>query len=232
MKIFVRLSLAVFLTVSCLACGGIHIGGTKSAEQYIEKQDARRNRHYQTMHKFFDLPDDYTSIISNPMIDRPIFVPQSTDEGCKSDVSSVMKSDGAQAMHQRELSKMLRNKTIQRLFAGKIFRQVLPQDDPTDPAIPPDALVLETTCETNDPKNVTSVWMLRDNLTNKSVVVKGREEITGLPAWGVSRYFIDSVLLDSIKHNWTNADFEDQYRSWQDSCMDRVLAKMVAEYKR
>jgi hypothetical protein len=232
MNTWIRLSLAVFFSLSCLACGGIYLGGTKSAERYLEKQQERRDRSYQTMHNFFTLPDDYTSVISNPMIDRPVFVPQNTDEGCKSDVSSVMKSEGSQAMHQRELSKMLRNKIIQRLFAIKIFRQILPQDDPTDPAIPPDALVLETTCETNDPKNVTSAWTLRDNLTNKSVVVKGREEITGVLAGGVSRFYIDSVPLDSIKHNWTNGDFEGQYRSWQDSCMDRVLAKMVAEYKR
>jgi hypothetical protein len=241
MKTCVRLSLAASLTLSCLACGGVYISGTQSAQRPIEKHRARMDRYYQTMHKHSALSDDYTSIISNPRIDRPVVVPQSGYEGCRPDVSSVLKSEGAQGLHKREFLTNQRNGIIRRLFACRIFRQILPHDDPADPAVPPDALTLEMTCQGSGPKGggtqtFLNALVLRDTLANKSVVIKGTYETSGVSfIGGISRFYIDSVLVGSFNHHVFNAlseDYWDQIILWGDSCMDKMLEKMAAEYNR
>jgi hypothetical protein len=236
-----RLCLAVLLLFSGSACGGIYISGIsdpQGPQRYLEKQQKSVDQQMQKHHEHFSLPEDYVRIISSPMIDRPVLVSKKTEEdSCKTNwkakMSSSMQTEASRAQYHREFSEMERNKIIQRLFLAKIFRQILPHNDPNDPAIPPDALVLESTTCLEGISNIQTL-SLRDNMVNKLVIIKGTfEDINGTVfTTGVSRFYMDSVLLDSINHVCKDTDCGDRINAWADSCLDKMLGKMVADYRR
>jgi hypothetical protein len=236
MKTWVRVGLAVFLTLSCLACA------SKSMESHRDTFEKSADSHYAKIHDHSSLPDDYSRILSNPRIDRPVVVTPATQEaGSKSAANYIMNTQQAQSRYQNEMLKHKRGNLIQRLLAGSIFRQILPHEDPEDPTVPPDALILELRVfqqtdwsSHNYDDSSTLTLVLRDKLTEKSVTNKATFELTsGMFKRNVTRFLLDSVQLGTFEHKpCLPDDCMKQILPWYDSCLDKMLEKMATDYNR
>ena len=143
-----------------------------------------------TMQEQYTLPDNYTMVQNNPQIDRPVLVIQHPVEHPAAR-GNKKKSTGLIAA-EKQMTENNRNFLIRRLFETQAFRQIMPQDDPFDPSLPKDILILEATQEMYISKNASPDWrtglmetksentyLIRDPQTGHSFLTK--VETLGFP---------------------------------------------------
>ena len=125
------------------------------------------------MQEQYSLPDNYSIIQDHPKINRPILVIQHHVKH-PTDKANKQKSAGLTAA-EKQMTENNRNVLIRRLFETKAFRQILPHDDPNDPSLPEDTLILEATQkEVRISKNTRPDWRtgMMETKTDHTIIIR------------------------------------------------------------
>lgn len=184
------------------------------------------------------LPENYTRIIENPMIDRPALVLMLP---VRHPAIGTQKRTAAMTATEKQMTDTNRNYLINRLLSNRFFRQILPNDDPDDPSLPVNTLIIESYVKQEItgrggpgmiPTKTMSYLRLLDlekkELARVDIVSDSRQNRRGLVEM---TYKIDSTEVYRFEENINTQGYWEHHWSFIDSCLDRALAILYRKYK-
>jgi hypothetical protein len=123
------------------------------------------------MQEQFTVPDNYSMVQDNSKINRPVLVIQHpvkhpTDKGKKKKSAGLIAAE-------KQMTENNRNYLIRHLFETKAFHQIMPHDDPDDPSLPEDILILEAAQKYVSSSNIAdSRNGLMDSKTEQTIIIR------------------------------------------------------------
>jgi hypothetical protein len=175
------------------------------------------------------LPDDYTQVIEDSKIDRPVVVEVPTIK---------LTAQGRGNVEKMTIEE--RNFLINRLLVDKTFRQILPLEDQADDSMPANTLVLRYEAHRivvsaapylKVPLAPTTTEMkvvLRDLQYKNSVTTEGLMKLSPHESGQIDLSCrLDSKESEDVELTMSEPDFPKKLVLWNESCIDRLINSLV-----
>lgn len=226
--------LLFLLIASCVP----YVGGMRPASKrnyYPHEEDM-----ISASRKSCQLPENYTRITENAMIDRPALVVMLP---VKHPAMGSKKRTAAMTAAEKQMTNAYRNYLINRFLVNRFFRQILPNDDPDDPSLPRNTVVIEcyvkhqrqkrsllgTAASSRTTSYIRLLDLKNNQLARVDMVSNMKQSITGSVE---ASYKIDSTEVYYFKGNINDRGFWDRFFYFGDSSLDKALAVLYRKYKK